>query len=116
MPPSVPLTRPNPFGFLPVWQRNFLVWRKLALPSILGNLADPLIYMLGLGYGLGAMLPSIEGQPYVAFLAAGTVCASMARSQPASNCRLRCRWKKVASISGWAMTCICVAACAPMAP
>ena len=65
-----------PLGWLPVWQRNFLVWRKLALPSILGNLADPLIYMLGLGYGLGAMLPTIEGQPYVAFLAAGTVCAS----------------------------------------
>ena len=58
------------FNWLPVWRRNFLVWRKLALPSILGNLADPLIYMLGLGYGLGAMLPSIDGQPYVAFLAA----------------------------------------------
>ena len=63
-------------GFFPVWQRNFLVWRKLALPSILGNLADPLIYMLGLGYGLGAMLPEIGGQPYIAFLAAGTICAS----------------------------------------
>ncbi len=71
--------RPSPHsapGWFPVWQRNFLVWRKLALPSILGNLADPLIYMLGLGYGLGAMLPSIDGRPYVAFLAAGTVCAS----------------------------------------
>ena len=65
-----------PLGWLPVWRRNFLVWRKLALPSILGNLADPLIYMLGLGYGLGAMLPEIAGQSYVAFLAAGTVCAS----------------------------------------
>jgi lipooligosaccharide transport system permease protein len=71
--------RPRPaaiFGWMPVWRRNFLVWRKLALPSILGNLADPLIYMLGLGYGLGAMLPSIDGRPYIAFLAAGTVCAS----------------------------------------
>ena len=64
------------FGWFPVWQRNFLVWRKLALPSILGNLADPLIYMLGLGYGLGAMLPTVDGQPYIAFLSAGTVCAS----------------------------------------
>ena len=63
-------------GWFPVWRRNFLVWRKLALPSILGNLADPMIYMLGLGYGLGAMLPEIAGQSYVAFLAAGTVCAS----------------------------------------
>ena len=66
----------NLIGWLPVWQRNFLVWKKLALPSILGNLADPLIYMLGLGYGLGTLLPGIDGQPYVAFLAAGTVCAS----------------------------------------
>ena len=62
--------------WFPVWQRNFLVWRKLALPSILGNLADPLIYMLGLGYGLGSMLPEVAGTSYVAFLAAGTVCAS----------------------------------------
>lgn len=64
------------FGWLPVWRRNFLVWKKLALPSILGNLADPLIYMLGLGYGLGTLLPAINGQSYVGFLAAGTVCAS----------------------------------------
>lgn len=62
--------------FVPVWRRNFLVWKKLAFTSILGNLADPLIYMLGLGYGLGRLLPQIDGQPYVTFLAAGTVCAS----------------------------------------
>jgi len=60
----------------PVWRRNFLVWRKLALPSVLGNLADPLIYMLGLGYGLGGLLPQIEGASYLSFLAAGTVVAS----------------------------------------
>ncbi|MBS1189863.1 MAG: type transporter, NodJ [Rhodocyclaceae bacterium] len=64
------------FGWFPVWQRNFLVWKKLAIPSILGNLADPLIYMVGLGYGLGSLLPTINGQSYVGFLAAGTVCAS----------------------------------------
>jgi lipooligosaccharide transport system permease protein len=63
-------------GWLPVWQRNFLVWKKMALPSLLGNLADPMIYMFGLGYGLGALLPSLDGQPYVAFLSAGIICAS----------------------------------------
>ncbi|NWG30704.1 MAG: ABC transporter permease [Rhodocyclaceae bacterium] len=61
---------------LSVFRRNLLVWRKLALPSILGNLADPMIYLFGLGYGLGGLLPPIEGMPYIAFLAAGTVCAS----------------------------------------
>src|SRR5574343_311259 len=62
--------------WLPIWQRNFLVWRKLALPSILGNLADPLIYLFGLGYGLGALLPEVGGSSYLAFLAGGSICAS----------------------------------------
>jgi len=66
--------------FVPVWRRNLLVWRKLAVPSLLGNLADPLIYVLGLGYGLGSMLPEVEGIPYITFLAAGVVCSSTMNS------------------------------------
>jgi len=69
------LPRPG-LRWLPVWRRNFLVWRKLAIPSVLGNLADPLIYMLGLGYGLGGLLPQVSGVSYVSFLAAGTIVAS----------------------------------------
>ena len=61
---------------LHVWRRNFMVWRKLAIPSMLGNFADPAFYMLALGYGLGALIPSIDGMPYIAFLAAGTICYS----------------------------------------
>lgn len=59
-----------------IWRRNFLVWRKLAIPSLLGNLADPVIYLFGLGYGLGGLLPQIQGMSYIAFLACGTVCLS----------------------------------------
>lgn len=59
-----------------VWRRNFLVWRKMAFPSLLGNLADPMIYLFGLGYGLGGLLPNINGVTYIAFLGSGTVCAS----------------------------------------
>ena len=66
--------------FVPVWRRNLLVWRKLAIPSLLGNFADPLIYMLGLGYGLGRLVPDIGGVPYIVFLAAGTVCFSTMNS------------------------------------
>ncbi|MCC6535509.1 MAG: ABC transporter permease [Burkholderiales bacterium] len=61
---------------MPVWRRHFLVWRKLTIPSMLGNLADPLLYMLGFGYGLGALLPEMQGTSYIAFIAAGTVCSS----------------------------------------
>jgi lipooligosaccharide transport system permease protein len=70
-----PLPRPS-LRFVHVWRRNRLVWRKLAIPSMLGNLADPMLYMLGLGYGLGRMLPEVGGLSYIAFLAAGTVCSS----------------------------------------
>jgi len=66
--------------FIPIWRRNFLVWKKMAGASVLGHLADPVIYMLGLGYGLGGMLPEIGGMPYIAFLAAGTVCYSTMNS------------------------------------
>ena len=66
--------------FIPIWRRNFLVWKKMAGPSVLGHLADPVIYMLGLGYGLGGMLPEINGMSYIAFLAAGTVCYSTMNS------------------------------------
>ncbi|MDX1374911.1 MAG: ABC transporter permease [Burkholderiales bacterium] len=61
---------------LAVWGRNWLVWRKLALPSILANLADPLIMLFGLGYGLGAVLGEMDGMAYFAFLGAGFVCSA----------------------------------------
>lgn len=62
--------------FVPVWRRNLLVWRKLALASVLGNIADPLFYMLALGYGLGALVGEVGGMPYVAFIGTGMVCQS----------------------------------------
>ena len=66
--------------FFPIWRRHFLVWRKVAATSILGHLADPVIYLLGLGYGLGRLLPQIAGTSYMTFLAAGTVCYSTMNS------------------------------------
>jgi len=59
-----------------VWRRNFLVWRKLLAASVLTNLADPLIMLFGLGYGLGGLLPSVQGMSYIAFFAAGTLCSA----------------------------------------
>ena len=62
--------------FVHLLQRNFLVWRKLMVPSLLGNLADPLIYLVGLGLGVGKLVGQVEGRPYVTFLAAGMLCQS----------------------------------------
>ena len=43
--------------FVPVWRRNLLVWRKLAIASVLGNIADPLLYMLALVTASAASCP-----------------------------------------------------------
>src|SRR6202040_1085556 len=61
---------------LPVWRRNLLVWRKLAIASVVGNIADPLLYMLALGYGLGSFIPEVGGMKYIAFIGTGMVCQS----------------------------------------
>ncbi|MFM7760632.1 MAG: ABC transporter permease [Burkholderiaceae bacterium] len=63
--------------FMPVWRRNLLVWRKLAVASVIGNIAEPMITLLAFGYGLGSLLQQIEGVPYIEFLASGSICMSV---------------------------------------
>ncbi|MGB6053635.1 MAG: ABC transporter permease [Burkholderiaceae bacterium] len=63
--------------FWPIWQRNFLVWKKLAAASVLGNIADPLITLIAFGYGLGSLLRDIDGIPYIEYLASGSICMSV---------------------------------------
>jgi lipooligosaccharide transport system permease protein len=70
-----PLPRIRP-GALAVWRRNILVWRKLLVPAILMNFGEPLIYLLGLGFGLGRFVGEMSGMPYVAFLSSGIIASS----------------------------------------
>ncbi|HTH76894.1 MAG TPA: ABC transporter permease [Trinickia sp.] len=70
----------NATNWTSVWRRNYLVWRKLAAASMLGNLADPMIYLFGLGFGLGLMVGHVDGVSYIAYLAAGTVGSSVMMS------------------------------------
>jgi lipooligosaccharide transport system permease protein len=64
----------------PVFLRNLLVWRKLAIPSLMGNIAEPLMWLLAFGYGLGALVGTVplQGQqvPYILYLASGSICMS----------------------------------------
>ena len=70
--------------FWPVFLRNLLVWRKLAIPSLVGNIAEPLMWLVAFGYGLGALVGrvTVNGDsgstqiPYILFLASGSICMS----------------------------------------
>ena len=71
--------------FWPVFLRNLLVWRKLAIPSLVGNIAEPLMWLVAFGYGMGALVGelslngpdgSTQKVPYILFLASGSICMS----------------------------------------
>ncbi len=70
----------------PVFLRNLLVWRKLAIPSLVGNIAEPLMWLVAFGYGMGALVGQVQvggsggaggvQVPYLVFLASGSICMS----------------------------------------
>jgi lipooligosaccharide transport system permease protein len=63
--------------WIPIWRRHFLAWRKYWLSSLMFSTAEPLIYMLGLGYGLGALIPELGGVSYILFVASGSLAFSI---------------------------------------
>ena len=92
LPPQPAMANPSPWRapdislrFWPVFLRNLLVWLKLAVPSLVGNIAEPLIWLVAFGYGMGALVGAVnmvdaEGVqravPYILFLASGSICMS----------------------------------------
>jgi lipooligosaccharide transport system permease protein len=59
--------------FIPIWRRHFLAWKKYWLSSLMFSTFEPLVYMLGFGYGLGALLPELGGMSYIVFVASGSL-------------------------------------------
>ncbi|MBI2114441.1 MAG: ABC transporter permease [candidate division NC10 bacterium] len=60
-----------------VWERNLTVFRKYSLPSLIGpSIGEPLLYLLGLGFGLGTLVGTVGGLRYVEFVAPGMVMSS----------------------------------------
>jgi len=45
-------------------------------PSLMLNFGEPLVYLLGLGYGLGFFIGQMAGVPYLTFLASGIIASS----------------------------------------
>jgi lipooligosaccharide transport system permease protein len=59
-----------------VWQRNFSVYTKLYKSSIVFNFIEPTLYLVALGFGLGAFVNEINGVRYINFIAPGIICSS----------------------------------------
>jgi len=59
-----------------VWQRHWLVYTKLYKTSFALNFIEPALYLVAMGFGLGAFVQNIHGQPYIQFIAPGIVASS----------------------------------------
>jgi lipooligosaccharide transport system permease protein len=60
-----------------VWLRNATVWRATWKTSLVGAVGEPLFYLLGLGYGLGTIIPAVADRPYLHFVAPGLMITSV---------------------------------------
>jgi len=59
-----------------IWLRNVKVWFKLIGPALALHFGEPLIYLFGLGFGLGAFVGDIGEMSYLTFLASGLIASS----------------------------------------
>jgi lipooligosaccharide transport system permease protein len=60
-----------------VWRRNFDVFMKTYKVNFFPPLLEPIFYLVALGFGLGAIVTSIEGMRYIQFIAPALVAISM---------------------------------------
>lgn len=60
-----------------IWYRNLTWYRKTFVMNILPNFFEPVLYLLGMGIGLGSYLGTRIGDvPYLRYIAPGLVAAS----------------------------------------
>ena len=59
--------------FIRVWQRNRDVFFKLWHSEVPGFLAEPIIILVAMGFGLGAYVGLVDGQEYIEFIAPGII-------------------------------------------
>ena len=64
-------------GAYKVWLRNARVWKKNMLASLIGNLGQPVLFLIALGYGLGREIPDLSGLTYVQFIAPGLAASAV---------------------------------------
>ena len=59
---------------LAVGRRQFMVWRRLWISSVVTNVLEPLIFLFAFGYGLGAVIDQIDDMDYLVFVVPGMMC------------------------------------------
>ena len=68
---------PSPRAAAAVWRRDLRVFSRAWKGALLPQFLDPVLYLLAMGFGLGAYLSQVEGIPYERFIASGLVASAV---------------------------------------
>lgn len=87
---------PSPRMASRVWYRNAVMFKRYWRGTLLPVFADPVIYFVALGFGLGSYIASVQGVPYSDFIAPG-LCASSAMFAASYECTHSFFWRMTES-------------------
>jgi lipooligosaccharide transport system permease protein len=59
-----------------VWSRNYSQFKRTWVISLFWAILEPIFMLTALGYGLGSLVPTVEGKSYVEFFFPGLICSS----------------------------------------
>lgn len=69
---------PNPKYILAFTVRQYLIFLKFIVPTLVSNVANPLLFLFAFGFGLGQFIDTMDGMSYLTFVVAGMIAYSAA--------------------------------------
>ncbi len=64
-------------SFAGVWIRETTLFRRVWRSSTFGSVVEPVINLLAFGFGLGALVTSVQGIPYIQYVGTGAVASAV---------------------------------------
>ncbi len=59
-----------------VWQRHMQVFYRYLWSNVVTGLVEPLVFLFGMGFGVGQFVTEVGGLPYTTFIAPGIIASS----------------------------------------
>jgi lipooligosaccharide transport system permease protein len=75
--PERPLRAVEPTAFAGVFTREVVLFRRVWPSTTFGAIVEPTINLLAFGFGLGALVSTVQGIPYIQFIGTGTVATAV---------------------------------------
>lgn len=64
------------YRLLAVWRRNMLVYRRFAWSNVVSGFVEPLLFLMGMGFGVGQFVDELQGVGYATFIGPGIIASS----------------------------------------